>query len=183
MVGFLSETMKYEPSRTFHADRFLTLSPRSPPPRFSLTKRCLEHGFEYIEADLCAPVSTEGTREKEGVARVVEAMEATSWRSIVLRERGHRAPETAGLSTSGAEESCLSVGAEGAEMSEPAEGLEVEKGVVETEKSVDELEAIFDKVREVRASAGQVSDSERRKRAAETALRLAKALGVLDDSD
>lgn len=47
----------------------------------------------------------------------------------------------------------------------------------------DELDVLFDRIREVRQTAGQFSDEERRRRAAEAAVRLAAVLGLGEDED
>ncbi|KAG5186877.1 hypothetical protein JKP88DRAFT_348069 [Tribonema minus] len=49
---------------------------------------CLDHGFEYIEANCCRPDLGGDTREKEGVPRVVEALQSTAWASIGAPGRG-----------------------------------------------------------------------------------------------
>lgn len=47
----------------------------------------------------------------------------------------------------------------------------------------DELDVLFDRIREVRQTAAQFSDEERRRRAAEAAVRLAAVLGLGEDED
>ena len=46
---------------------------------------CLDHGYEYVEADLSQEGQQKGhgDRDKDGFARVVEAMEGTMWSSAV----------------------------------------------------------------------------------------------------
>lgn len=48
---------------------------------------------------------------------------------------------------------------------------------------MDELESLFDQIREVRDTAGKYSDEDRRRRATEAALRLAAVLGLGDGDD
>ena len=47
----------------------------------------LDHGFEYVEANLTDPGHTSDVREKEGVLRVVEAMESTMWSQMKMLTR------------------------------------------------------------------------------------------------
>jgi hypothetical protein len=51
------------------------------------------------------------------------------------------------------------------------------------ELHMDELESVFDQIREVRETAGKYSDEDRRRRATEAAVRLAAVLGLGDGDD
>ncbi|CAJ1904959.1 unnamed protein product [Cylindrotheca closterium] len=50
---------------------------------------CLDHGYEYVEADLSQEGQTKGhdDRDKDGFARIVEAMQGTVWSGAVMKER------------------------------------------------------------------------------------------------
>lgn len=47
---------------------------------------CLDHGYEYVEANLSQEAQTKGhnVRDKEGFARIVEAIQGTMWSSAVM---------------------------------------------------------------------------------------------------
>jgi hypothetical protein len=49
---------------------------------------CLDHGYEYVEADLSqeGQLRGHGVRDKDGFARVVEAIEGTMWSSAVMSQ-------------------------------------------------------------------------------------------------
>jgi hypothetical protein len=51
---------------------------------------CLDRGYEYVEVDLSEEGLTRGfdVREKDGFARVVEAISGTVWSSAVMKGRG-----------------------------------------------------------------------------------------------
>lgn len=58
---------------------------------------CLDHGYEYVEADLSADGVSRGheERDKEGFARIIEAMEGTVWSSAVMKtKRGQQVVQT-----------------------------------------------------------------------------------------
>ncbi|CAM9813568.1 unnamed protein product, partial [Phaeothamnion confervicola] len=46
---------------------------------------CLDHGFEYIEADCTDAAAGGGRREKEGVPRVLEAFQSNMWTNMQYR--------------------------------------------------------------------------------------------------
>jgi hypothetical protein len=47
---------------------------------------CLDHGYEYVEADLSEDGQSKGhqDRDKEGFARIIEAIQGTVWSSAVM---------------------------------------------------------------------------------------------------
>jgi hypothetical protein len=49
---------------------------------------CLDHGYEYVEADLSDDGQRRGhdDRDKEGFARIIEAIEGTVWSSAVMKQ-------------------------------------------------------------------------------------------------
>lgn len=147
----------------------------------------------------------EELREKEGMDRIRECIEATIWEHLDLRgpsnskpsanpmlevggqegeeeqtSKGPCSKETAAAaatttrpSTSSSPSSSSSPSCKGARKEE-----EAEVGGEEAGASNDGLDGLFEKIRAVRETAGQYSDAERRARAAETALLLAKTLGI-----
>lgn len=166
--------------------------------------RCLDHGFEYVEADLLRPTVGHEEREKEGFPRVVESIYSTQWKSMTLL--GHK-PVSGQTSTTG-----VRLG-EGMRDHDPVLGMPQQqhggtlvsdddtarghsKGDSHTGGSsgggetwggeVDDLDMMFDKIREMRSCAmnsGSMSDGERREKAAQLAMHLAKLLGIDDDED
>lgn len=181
-------------------------------PRFLSPSRCLDHGFEYIEVDYTRPLQTlpEELREKEGMDRIRECIEATIWEHLDLHgpsnskpshsmlalgeheeeeeetSKGPCAKETAAAaaaatttmpSTSSSPSSSSSPSCKGERKEKGAE-TEAEAEEEEVNANNDGLDELFEKIRAVRATAGQYSDAERRARAAETALLLAKTLGI-----
>ena len=50
---------------------------------------CLDRGYEYVECDLSPEALLQGhdQRDKEGFARIVEALEGTMWSSAVMKKR------------------------------------------------------------------------------------------------
>lgn len=50
---------------------------------------CLDRGYEYVEADLSAQALLQGhdSRDKEGFARIIEAVSGTVWSSAVMEKR------------------------------------------------------------------------------------------------
>lgn len=163
----------------------LDFTPLSPRPR------CLEYGFEYVEVDYARQVRT--LREKEGLERVCECIEATPWQHMDLHPSGASHPRrlekpdekvseqqqgTVGSSASNAQDEKVNSGTRvgygdvkgGSRMKHGEEG--------EDDVALDEL---FVKLRAVRESAGQYDDTQRRARAAEMALQLAQTLGIFED--
>lgn len=57
---------------------------------------CLDHGYEYIDVDLSQEGLTSGfdNREKDGFARVVEAMRGTVWSSAIMKSRSSKCATT-----------------------------------------------------------------------------------------
>lgn len=55
---------------------------------------CLDHGYEYIEVDISDVGLTTGfdQREKDGFARVIEAIQGTVWSSAIMGGGGGEAP-------------------------------------------------------------------------------------------
>lgn len=53
---------------------------------------CLDHGYEYVEADLSDEGVSRGheERDKEGFARIIEAIEGTVWSTAVMKSRQSR---------------------------------------------------------------------------------------------
>lgn len=190
--------------------------------------RCLESGFEYVEVEAGEvegggpDISTSSTstldqqecrrhgrlppelREKEGMERVRESIEATPWPTLVRVPREVPAAEAVG----GKGEDCMFAAVEGGKSVEGREGPQEgagegeEAGACRSKKGSraddgdddnednddqdDNLEALFEKIRSVRESAlrggSGVEDEERRARAAMAALELARVLG-LDDGE
>lgn len=137
----------------------------------------------------------EELREKEGLERVRECIEATSWQHMDMRPSGgshsrrvekpdekvsEQQPENAGSSASDENDVKVTCGTRlghgnVAEGSGGKPGEEVDAG----------LEELFAKLRAARESAhsGQYDDEQRRARAAEMALQFAQKLGIFEDDE
>ena len=54
---------------------------------------CLDHGFEYVEVDSARPTAGYDDREKDGMPRVMEALESNLWQSAERKPPAPRVPE------------------------------------------------------------------------------------------
>ncbi len=158
----------------------------------------MDYGFEYIEVDYAAPPSSKllrpELREKEGMERVRECIEATSWQHLDLVQQEGRGAAGGGEDKEGQAQGGEAQGGnkayspprhhqDGAQGGSSQEGRgNAGHGGVE-EGDDDRLDELFAKIRAVRESAGQYDDAQRRARAAETAMRLADILGIYDDNE
>ena len=63
---------------------------------------CLDHGYEYIEVDISQEGLTTGfdEREKDGFARVIEAISGTVWSSAIMMTRNTRNATSTATATS-----------------------------------------------------------------------------------
>jgi hypothetical protein len=158
--------------------------------------RCLEYGFEYVEVDYTRQVRRLPVelREKEGLERVRECIEATSWQHMDMHPSGgshsrrvekpdekaeEQPPGSAGSPASDGNDVKVTCGTRLGHGNAP-EGTGEKPG----EEGGDDtgLEELFAKLRAVRESAhsGQYDDEQRRARAAEMALQFAQKLGIFE---
>jgi hypothetical protein len=164
---------------------------------------CLQYGFEFVEVDCLDPHKGGETREKEGIPRVVEAVQSNSWSGLTLKKNaskmvGH-APsalkEEDGDDSEGEDYFAgTSYGAledDGGESQWPAfpdpseeaapldpEGHQEEEGMGDLT-----LEHLMAEVQRVRAECANLPDDKRRELASSTALKLLEHLHIADDSD
>lgn len=167
---------------------------------------CLDHGYEYIEADLSEEGITTGhdDREKDGFARIVEAICSTVWSSAIMYpKKKNKIKETMvvhedqsdhveehiktldnndsskcekeGTGTSAVLESHEDQTNDDTPPSRDLQGGNAEQN----ELLFDKLEHLMKEAGSIRESSkrGNLSDEQRRKRAGETATML---LGLLD---
>jgi hypothetical protein len=168
-------------------------------PHILISCRCLEYGFEYVEVDYTRQVQRLPVelREKEGLERVRECIEATSWQHMDMHPSGgshsrrvempdekakEQPPENAGSLASDGNDvkvTCeMRLGHGSATKGtggKPGEEGEDDMG----------LEELFAKLRAVRESAhsGQYDDEQRRARAAEMAFQFAQKLGIFEEDE
>jgi hypothetical protein len=158
--------------------------------------RCLEYGFEYVHLDDAQQMLAEKAelRDRKGLQRVRECIEATTWRHVSTRSRDVIGPRNKAQTEKESGRKHLNEGAlKTLSSAGTRQGIKrallcglVDAKVAgykggsdeEDETAVDEL---FDMLHAVKSSAGQYSDTDRRARAADVALRFAQSLGIFDD--
>lgn len=121
---------------------------------------CQEKGIEYVETNSIEASVEQGTGEKEGISRVMEALHVTMWSNMTRKELKPNRPNELG----GEHETAPSSPNTGEDNDPPGEEAEDE-----------DLEALFDMVRDMRNIKHQLqglSDDERRKQAEEMTFRL-----------
>jgi hypothetical protein len=171
---------------------------------------CLDRGYEYVEVDLSEEGLKEGfdEREKDGFARVVEAIGGTVWSSAVMMKRddikavasiGDGEVSEATISTRENNVAAFSVAKAANDVHDDG-GADKKKKKNETiddsvsttnsneESVLENIEHIMEEAKRIRecSRAGQLSDEERRNRAgnaAEVLMGLLDQMGVYDDVD
>lgn len=165
---------------------------------------CLDRGYEYVEADM-SPVGMESghdERDKEGFARILEAISSCMWSSHVMKKRTGVASSSTTAAGNGSvktkSESNEVNNADDATSSVPKSDSEREKAAVDNlmkgldqdniesknknkaeeiknqEMAFHELESVIAAAKNIRKSSQNdtMSDEERRKHAGDTALRM-----------
>ena len=148
---------------------------------------CLDYGFEYVEkCDLSVKGVTLGhdEREKEGFARVIEAVSSTIWSSAKKQPK----KTSSSISDVGADQ-VDNIARSGA-IHNVIDGefniVDVQKSQETKERSqeeaMDDLERLMKEARSIReeAKGGNIPDSIRRQRAEDTALKLMELFDSLD---
>jgi hypothetical protein len=160
---------------------------------------CLDRGYEYVEADM-SPIGMElghNDRDKEGFARIVEAISSCMWSSHVMKKRIGAASASiagngnvntqlksyevnnAGTTTSSVPKSDSE--REQAAISKLMEGVDQDiesnnkaEEIKRQEMAFRELESVIAAAKSIREASqnDSMSDEERRKRAGDTALRM-----------
>lgn len=170
---------------------------------------CLDRGYEYVEADM-SPIGIESghnDRDKEGFARIIEAVSSCMWSSRVMKKRAVVSTTSATAVNNDTEKN--NANTDDATKSDPNSDAEREKAAVANlmegvDKDIDsknatdeirqqemafhELERVIADARNIRESSQNesMSDEERRKRAGDTALRMMELfdkLGLGDDEE
>jgi hypothetical protein len=162
---------------------------------------CLDHGYEYIEADLSQEGQLTGhdLRDKDGFARIVEAIQGTIWSSAVMGQS-----KTTQLKEEYQEDKSALKEEEGEEEENPyqppdpskfkveqkgsVEDMEILKENLDEEKVFDEMDTVLREASRIReqSKTGQLTDEERRERAGDAALRLVNLMhqfGMDEDED
>ena len=157
---------------------------------------CLDHGYEYVEADLSEGGQTKGhsDRDKDGFARIVEAMQGTVWSGAVMKER--QATKLQASYDQDANEiekqdddenpyippdpSLMSIPKDGESAASmpgtPNRTVEMERlrQEIDEDKVFDEMESVLREASRIReqSKCGQLTDDERKAKAESAALRL-----------
>lgn len=156
---------------------------------------CLDHGYEYIEADLSKEGQSKGhdDRDKDGFARIVEAIQGTVWSSAIMsqskttelkdtykedtttlqeeeEENPYQPPDPSKFGEEAKSDSGLLVEPEKV----TSEDMAKLRQDVDEEKVFDEMETVLREASRIRDQSknGQLTDDERRERAGDAALRL-----------
>mmetsp|Transcript_19047 Transcript_19047/g.29787 ORF Transcript_19047/g.29787 Transcript_19047/m.29787 type:complete len:341 (-) Transcript_19047:81-1103(-) len=174
---------------------------------------CLDRGYEYVEADM-SPIGIESghnDRDKEGFARIIEAISSCMWSSRVMKKRTAVTTTSAAAANNDANNDTekANANADNATKSDPNSDAEREKAAVanlmegvdrdvdfknptdeirQQEMAFHELERVIADAKNIRESTqnDSMSDEERRKRAGDTALRMMELfdkLGLGDDEE
>jgi hypothetical protein len=175
---------------------------------------CLDRGYEYVEADLSeeGQLSGHDERDKDGFARVVEAISGTVWSSAVmgaskkemlkksyekqkesLKEREESnpyvPPDPSLLSTeSGAIQdtsNTIQSSLVGGSKLDSGEGFEDSGNASEQERVMENLEGMLKEAARIREASknGELPDDERRKRATDAASLMMDLMNQLDMDD
>lgn len=173
---------------------------------------CLDRGYEYAETDLLNVHEGHDDRDKEGFARIIEAISGTVWSTAVMNKKKQK-------------ELKRSYEADAANIRRDAEPLSTEVGVyeppklvdteallanveketaafddtnlsdsrraeIEEERNFDALESSIQEARRIRelSQSGQLTDDERRQRASKAATLIYEMMGKMgfdtdDDSE
>jgi hypothetical protein len=160
---------------------------------------CLDRGYEYVEVDVTEKGLTDGfdEREKDGFARVVEAMGGTVWSSAIMAAKNRTVAQTL-LDHCEDEVGTKEVKVEAADSTndEPmVNGKECERqktsevsDEAKDESVLNNIEDVMKQAKTIREASkgGQLSDQERQSRAgnaAEMLMGLLDQMGFDDDED
>jgi len=167
----------------------------------SLVLWSVDNGYEYIDIDSNDSSSISiisDSREKEGFPRLIEALEATMWSSLQMKDK---VITTTSSITSEIliSEQTSTIKEEQIVSSEEKTNREYKihmdsnnKLILEVEDDIDEEDVFYknfsdviEKAKDIRAQvlSGNLSDKERRDNAAAIALQLAKMIDLNDDDD
>ena len=170
---------------------------------------CLDRGYEYVEADM-SPLGMESghnDRDKEGFARIIEAVSSCMWSSRVMKKRAAVATTAAAAAASNGNGNVKDTAdADTTTSSNPKSDADREKSAVaslmqgvdqdiesknktdeikQQEMAFHELERVIADAKNIRESSqnDSMSDEERRQRAGDTALRMMELFDKLNFGD
>mmetsp|Transcript_40930 Transcript_40930/g.46501 ORF Transcript_40930/g.46501 Transcript_40930/m.46501 type:complete len:306 (+) Transcript_40930:24-941(+) len=145
---------------------------------------CLDRGYEYCEVDLSDTTSGFDDREKEGFARVIEAIEGTVWSSAIMTKKKKLTTSSSQTATP----STPSIPTENTSYKPPSllKQEEDEKSISAEERDFNEMENLIKeatKIRSMSQNSEFQSDEERRQRAANAATLMMQFMKLDDESD
>ena len=174
---------------------------------------CLDRGYEYVEADLSAEGQKSGhdERDKDGFARIVEAISGTVWSSAVMEkskqqqlnqsyekekealqddaqdENRYVPPDSSLLSDDAVQDGSNKIQSSLVSESEKEDSNdyfvdESKIPVADQERAMENLEGLLREASRIREASrdGELSDDERRKRAADAATLMMSLMTQLD---
>lgn len=171
---------------------------------------CLDRGYEYVEADLSqeGQLSGHDERDKDGFARIVEAISGTVWSSAVmekskkqeLKQSYDEEKETLATAKQGEEESENPYVPPDPSLLDTQIQSELVKDSVdastenyfiddakaaEQDRTMENLEGLLREAASIREAsrAGELTDDERRKRAADAATLMMSLMNQMDEED
>jgi len=161
---------------------------------------CLDHGYEYVEADLSQEGQSKGheDRDKDGFARIVEAIQGTVWSGAIMKERQASNlqasydedanaikeedenpyvppdPSIMGLGNTDGESNSASASEKTPTTPSRSAQMEQLRQEIDEEKVFDEMESVLREASRIReqSKCGTLTDEERRAKAESAALRL-----------
>lgn len=154
---------------------------------------CLDHGYEYVEADLSQEGQSKGhdDRDKDGFARIVEAIQGTVWSGAVMKERQATKLQASYDEDADAikkqddenpyvppDPSLMAIPKDGEAppLGSPSRSPEMERlrQEIDEDKVFDQMESVLREASRIReqSQCGQLTDEERRAKAESAALRL-----------
>eukprot|EP01138_Halocafeteria_seosinensis_P000381 gb/GECG01000394.1/.p1 GENE.gb/GECG01000394.1/~~gb/GECG01000394.1/.p1 ORF type:complete len:449 (+),score=54.31 gb/GECG01000394.1/:1-1347(+) len=146
-------------------------------------KWCIEQGWEFVPADLTQPMLTVESRDKQGVARIHEALEAVMWKGMQMRTHPLPSPNRGSLASAGQGNSGFSIQEDNFMRSEDNDPfLEVE----EEDQMLQKLMHDINSAREMSQDIDRDNEEERRAnqdRAAQIAMRLMRMMGMDENDD
>ena len=166
---------------------------------------CLDHGYEYVEADLSQEGQLKGhdDRDKDGFARIVEAIQGTVWSGAVMKERQASKLQASYQEDANAikqqdevnpyvppDPSLMEIPRdEAATPDTPSRKAEMERlrKEIDEDKVFDEMESVLKEASRIReqSKCGELTDEERRAKAESAALRLVDLMSQfgMEDGD
>lgn len=173
-------------------------APLSEEARYACAVWALEHSSEFIDIDLDSLTETWNEREKEGLPRLVEALQANMWAGMQRKESAASqsapadtlpapvpAPAPDLTSAAPAPPLAPTASAVSASTASPAPAAADAAGLSDEERLLEGFSDMIANARAMRESAvaGKLSDEERRERAAAFALQFSAMLSEGDDSE